>query len=323
MSDLVALEAGCLQKPAPGKLLGLNGTVFSDSMIGIVDPATLDKPVKTHSSLTTATVAGIVAGALVFLAIAAATIFIYRRKKTNRLARAAAGEAFRNSPGPQSPLSFQCQTRMDPKSPKFFSDYPVDETPTLYAHPGIQTRGSPWKDHKAVPTFQDFSAISSTGTGITSSGRKRQDSHHPLHTLDTAILPSPPSATHHSAHASPSSAILRGSPSDPYATPTSTTSTRSTTQLLPKYTPTQSQGPYSPATDRASPLGAGVGEKGRGWSSPSLAQAAWTSVPPPKSPRMVVGGGGKRGGESGSPVESRRIEVKFPPPPPPRTLGRR
>lgn len=293
-------------------IVGLNSTLFSPKVVGIVDPSVLANPPKSETRGPTSTmVAVIVIGTLVFLAVVAACVYICRRKRKNRRTRATA-ERF-SSWMPQSPLSFQCQARTGLKSPECFQNGGERSVDEMSYSP--EPKGSLWHEHSPISPFQNPFGVSEQGTGekgrpvshqtkggITSSPHRRQNQHPhvavPLHSLNTSVLPSPPSVTYHS----PSSAVvLRGSPSDSYTTPTSTTSTRSTTQLLPRH-----HAPYSPADF------AGAGQA---WPSASAAPPA----PPPKSPRMAtMFSAGRRGGggrESGSPVETMRVGVTFPPPP--------
>lgn len=292
-----------------------------------------ESPKSGSKSLPTTTIAVIAICSVIAIAIVAALIFVHRRQRKNRLARAVA-KHYGQWEQPQSPLSFQCQSNGGPKSAKFFrgtGDSSADEM--SYAHSPIdRSPASMWKQqHPPVSSFQNFSAITErdvkkgeqhvyapkTKGGLASSPRQ---GHHPnvaLHSLDTSGLPAAPSFAYHS----PSSAVVRCSPSDIYTTPTSTTSTRSTTQLLPKHS---SANPYTPA-DVVSPVSAGANGI-----PPSLMtwRPVWASASPdppelpPKSPRMMGSGGavaprktkrGKR--ESCSPVESRKVDVVFPPPP--------
>lgn len=288
-----------------------------------------DTPKSESSGLPTTTIAIIVICIVVGIALVAALLFIRRRKRKNRIARASA-EHYRQW-APQSPLSFQCQTNPGPKTPKFFRDTgsPVADGMSHAPSPTGHPQATMWNQHHPVSSFQNFSAISKPEKekeaqqaysqvkgGLTSPQRPNHNPNVSLHTLDTSALPAAPAFTYHS----PSSAVLRHSPSDTYTTPTSTTSTRSTTQLLPKHSV---PGPYSPA-DVVSPVSAGANGIPP---SPLTWRPAWASgdggppALPPKSPRAMNNSGGgarkvKRGKrESGSPVESRRVDTVFPPPP--------
>src|SRR5690242_17258228 len=97
----IALSAGCDQQPAPGALLGLNETIFSQNTIEAINPnAPLDGS-DTSPALSTTAVAGIVVGAFVVLLLAAGCIFMQIRKRKNRAKRAH-----------RSSLSFRCMTQL-------------------------------------------------------------------------------------------------------------------------------------------------------------------------------------------------------------------
>ncbi|RKU45008.1 hypothetical protein DL546_003179 [Coniochaeta pulveracea] len=268
-NSLVALDAGCQQKPDVGHTLGLNGSVFSSSIIGMVDPTSIGSPTsKSHGlGLATTTIAGIVVGIIALLLALLAIFFIRHKKRENRRKRASY-ESRTNTPWgpraghiPTSPLSFQCATQM---SPKFFPSPDVSaekETGSSYSiisspQPNHQT-SSLWTSS----SFQPISAVtespqkpdhltrqSSYGTSpLQSNPFKDNTTNHissvPLHNLNTSIpstLPPYPSQT----HASP---LTRFSPHD-FTTPTSATSIRSTAPLIPYHpaehgTPSLQRGP--------------------------------------------------------------------------------
>lgn len=130
---LVALQAGCLQRPNSTEALGLNGSVFSERTITIVDPATLKKTPEA-APLSTPAIAGIVAGAVVLVILVSACVLIRCRKRRNR---AAIGTNPQWSKTPRShkrksSFSFRCRKILaSPMSPKFFRDdlTPVEEHP--------------------------------------------------------------------------------------------------------------------------------------------------------------------------------------------------
>ncbi|KAI3401059.1 hypothetical protein diail_770 [Diaporthe ilicicola] len=130
---LVALEAGCLQKPNAEDVLGLSASVFANRTINVVDPATLKKAPET-AQLSIPAIAGIVIGAVVLVALISACVFIRCRKRRNR---AAIGTDPRWSKSHRahkrkSSFSFRCRNILaSPMSPKFFRDEltPVQEHP--------------------------------------------------------------------------------------------------------------------------------------------------------------------------------------------------
>lgn len=81
---MVALQAGCEQKPAQGELLSLSGTIFTTGLVNItepeVDPTTQPKGAGS-STLTTGAIVGIAVGVGLFLFGGIALFFIYRRRQ--------------------------------------------------------------------------------------------------------------------------------------------------------------------------------------------------------------------------------------------------
>ncbi|OIW29492.1 hypothetical protein CONLIGDRAFT_631571 [Coniochaeta ligniaria NRRL 30616] len=366
IQDLTALDAGCAQKPTPGHILGLNGSVFSPTAISIVDPALITPtatPNSGSSGLPSSIIAAIIVVVIVVLLIVAAFVFIRIKKRQNRRKRASYETKFNawggsSSQMPQSPLSFQCQTHIGPASPNFFPDGDDNEAHSSYpASGGLGRKPSLWKPHNAVSSFQNISAVTESPpqdkqqqprkSTITSHQNPLQyhPANHPvpLHSLNTAALPSYPTPT----HASPMSGSQSRFSPDSY-TPTSAVSTRSNAPLLP-YVPAQHastpslRGPHNITSSQTastptnnnnnngSPLLRGVASFTRDTARDSTASTL-PPAPPPKSPRMMIGVavegvegvvrfkavGRRKERESGSPVESRKVPSVFPPPPPPR-----
>ncbi|KAF4332675.1 exo-alpha-sialidase neuraminidase, partial [Fusarium beomiforme] len=104
---LVALNAGCQQRPRPGTPIGLNDTVFSDGTISIVDPSASVAPGDNHD-LPNTSIAGIAIGAAAFLLISAGCIFMQHRKRRKVSAH-----------NRRSSLSFRCQTHLTSRTPGF------------------------------------------------------------------------------------------------------------------------------------------------------------------------------------------------------------
>lgn len=349
-TDLTALDAGCLQKPAPGHILGLNGSVISPFAIGIIDPALLTPVATTNSrstGLSSTSIAAIITVVVVVLLVIAAVVFIRIKKRQNRRKRASYAAKYKawggssSSHMPQSPLSFQCRTQMGPASPKFFHDNNDDNneadpsTNSLYRKPSSQK-----PPRRAIAPFQPISAVTESSQEKPQPRRESSRSshqnplrYHPanhqavaLHSLNTnptpavVIPPSYPTPT----HASPlSGSQARFSPDS--TTPTSAASTRSTAPLLP----------YVPAHHAAVPsLQGGAGQQHSVAASPGASSSPSSMAPPPPmSPRMLIGvavdgveglvkfraaphNAGMKKRESGSPVESRKVMSVFPPPPP-------
>ncbi|KAG7125995.1 hypothetical protein HYQ44_001035 [Verticillium longisporum] len=319
---LVALDAGCQQRPDAGTLIGLNDTIFSATAIEAVDPSTLEtKKPEQASVFTLPVIVGIAIGGFVLLLLASGCGYMHHRKRKARRESQNMSKKGARRHRPASSLSFRCQTHLTPRSPSFF---PIgEEEPT--------TREKPFVDPAAALTSNP-----STSTPTRSAWNQSSASLPPAqpwrgaaplqgHAKDalslSTILPS---------HAQ--SSLYRPSPTD-YATPTSTTSTRSTTALLPvHHAPrTASYGasapprpPRSPAAEsHGSPLLAGA------TASPLLSQRSWP--PQPVQPRSdAVSSPPPRqshpqgqvlnillGRESIAPVAQKR-GTSFPPPPSPK-----
>ncbi|OHE97771.1 LPXTG-domain-containing protein [Colletotrichum orchidophilum] len=343
---LVALEAGCRQRPAPGTLVGLNDTVFTNGIITIVDPkdaADADKD-KTHTLPMTAIV-GIVIGAIVALLLVAGCTFIHcRKRKARREGRGINPELSRRAKGhrPASSLSFRCQTHLTPKEPHFFPIEEEEAQNEKHHYESMQqqhqqqqeqdmtpspvtTKPNLWMPHNSITSFSAADQIPYTD--------KKPTQKEPLALANiTTSLPIIPVKAH-------SPKYNMASPQDEYATPTSTTSAVPLLSFR-SYVPsehgfsTPSMGhaaTFSPSTTYASPTSGTT-------ASPLLSQAGWpapahnrhihTESSPVVSeasktipgivrdlarplPKRITSLGG-------SPVESYKIQVAFPPPPPPK-----
>ncbi|KAK1718829.1 LPXTG-domain-containing protein [Colletotrichum acutatum] len=342
---LVALGAGCQQRPNPGTLVGLNDTVFTKGIITVVDPkdaADADKA-KTPTLPMTAIV-GIVIGAIVALLLAAGCTFIQcRKRRARRQGRGINPELSRRAKGhrPASSLSFRCQTHLTPKEPNFFSVEEEEAQNEKYHYesmrhqqqqqdmaPSHVSKPSLWMPHNSITSFTAADHIPYTD--------KKPSQKEPLTLANiTTSLPIIPVKAH-------SPKYNMASPQDEYATPTSTTSVAPLLSFRP-YVPsehgfsTPSMGnaaTFSPSTTYASPTSGTT-------ASPLLSQAGWPApapahnrhihtesspLPPLVSdasktipgivrdlarplPKRVTSLGG-------SPVESYKIQVAFPPPPP-------
>ncbi|KAI2641519.1 hypothetical protein GGS26DRAFT_585909 [Hypomontagnella submonticulosa] len=314
---LIALDAGCKQRPPTGILIGLNDTVFSTTTISSVDPATEQTTEDKGSTLSIPQIAGIAAGAVIAVLAVAGFLFVRCRKQRNR--RLLLGDIKTSPTGskrsrhrPASSLSFRCQTHLTPRSPSFFPN-PADGT-----------------IEEEKPYTGPFSALSSHPVSQPSSPEsprkstwQAQSKMLPLHTIATAI-PTIPDNVHYST--SPKAAFF--SPTDE---PASTTSTRSTAQLLPlrQYNPAE-YGVSSPQIG-ASPDGTFSSPISGSTGSPLLSRAWERGTPtwdlPPRSSsrpsgvgaweRVAAGVAGKnrRTSNTGSPVETTQINFNFPPPP--------
>jgi hypothetical protein len=336
--DLVALEAGCQQQPVAPKTVGLNGTVFSRTVIGIVDPTESKDASAGGPQMPTTTVAIIVVVCVVFILLLSGCMFIQYRKRRNRKAGIAGGRRRVSS------LSFRCQTHLTPRVANFSQGpdmSPIEEEEKQRYSPELPSASptktsSLWNPHNAMASYQSSSPPPSRSpplpqqqmsfkTGLTKDSL-------PLRSITTSLPMMPP----HAHHSPQQTRIM--SPADDFTTPTSTTSARSNAPLLSYKT-------YNPADyGMASPAIGGIPQTfspTQPYTSPTsgttlsplLSQGAWplannavsaeTSVweaqklsqiprnesprptPPPKGPYNV---GVAR-------VESTRIQTSFPGPP--------
>ncbi|KAK2058541.1 LPXTG-domain-containing protein [Colletotrichum caudatum] len=348
---LIALGAGCQQRPDPGKLVGLNSTVFTKGTVTAVDPRDTTKPAKDgNPALPMTAIVGIVIGAVVaFLFVAGCTFIQWRKRKARREGRGINPELSRRAKGhrPVSSLSFRCQTHLTPKTPNFFSIEEEDaHGEKLRHHYEAQnqqeqqeqqqqhdmasspvSKHSLWMPHNSISSFHGAAPALYTD-------RKPTQKEPTLANITTS-LPVIPVKAH-------SPRFNASSPQDDYyATPTSTTSAAPLLPFRP-YVPSEHGFPtpptghaatFSPATTYASPTSGTT-------ASPLLSQAGWpapaepslssafssSSSPPVKDATRTIPSIARDLARplpkritslGGSPVETSTIQTAFPPPPPP------
>lgn len=324
---MIALQAGCTQKPAIGTAVGLNSTVFSSSMIGATEPTASADDVDGKSSLATPAIVGIaVAVTLLILGVAGIFFVRCRKRRNRRLRLELLPRGIDSSSGPLSPLDFRCQTQLSPRMPYHFANITDTSSAQEKYHTDPVLRSDPSRP-PAIPKQSPRATDSSFGFGHNFRGGS--SSAPVLHSITTTI-PTMPDSVHYST-----SPKAKGfSPADTI-TPASTTSTKSNSQLLPFR-------PYNPAEYglSVSQLGAASPPEVHPYRSPTSASTAspllsrvwdqpnssWEKpVLPNGGPRRgstvktLLGGGGKcqKGGKTGRPVESSEIQTRFPVPPPP------
>ncbi|KAI1266610.1 hypothetical protein F5Y18DRAFT_382030 [Xylariaceae sp. FL1019] len=332
---LVALQAGCSQRPAAGSSLNLNGTVFSDTRVEATD--TSSESSEKQLSLSTAAIVGIAIGIVAVVGTIAGISFVCYRKRQNR--RHLVGFESNSKGGhhrPGSSLSFRCQTHLTPRTSAYpdlsqsmieeekdyASPYPAIGSHPPAAHSSTSMRMSP--DWEPQPQPQP---LKSKTPSFSRPGPKLRS----LQTTST-ITPTMPEKVHYStspkqSHFSPQA-----------ETPLSTTSNNSTSQLLPlrPYVPSEygysspqigstDNGSFSTPTSAttSSPLLSHRWERQNQmspvWEAPQREREAGSTgrvagalermgVPP--SP-----GKGRRVSNTGSPVESKEINVYFSAPP--------
>lgn len=339
---LVALKAGCDQRPAAGTVIGLSDTVFSETRIHAVNPTSKESEAQTALPITT--IVGIAVGALVAVLAVAGFFFVWGRKRRNRRLRleGGGGKGAGSRPGRHrrtSSLSFRCQTHLTPRSPAFFSDQPdsaIEEKSYSGPHTAL---GS----HPIAPTspVSGTSRMSWQQQPLVSPFTRPRFAPRPLRNISTTA-PTVPDNVHYST--SPKASQF--SPRD--ETPNSTTSTISTAQLLPlrAYNPAEygvssphlgspAEGAYtSPVSgSTASPLLSRVWDRQNQDSMPPIWEAPQRQTVVNVRPNKAGGAlerigiplspGKKRLSNTGSPVESKEINTIFPGPPSPAARWRR
>ncbi|KAJ4423831.1 hypothetical protein N0V82_001570 [Gnomoniopsis sp. IMI 355080] len=361
-NSLVALDAGCLQRPNTSDLLGLSDSVFSTSLVQIVDPSTLNNN-DAAPALSTAAIAGIAAGGAAVLIIIAAIIFVRCRKRRNRANLGIKPRWGKDKR--RSSFSFKCRNILaSPLSPKFFTDLPpVEENHQPYGSLEEQMAGMSTINRapdgryyiETKPKYQTHpyetaldgrrtqDTLSSLQSTLVSEpwddlhvAKKRGPANRSPMTIDTTEAGlSPPPAAHQSPKAnefgiSPISTRLAPAINTSYTTPVnnapatiSPVQSFSRSSPKPKTTTMSSQGSGYPS--RKSPETSSPLVQQHGWPSSRGTPEPWFPPPPPSGPspskygRKVslgaVGSTRKGKRESGSPVESKQVQVVFPGPP--------
>ncbi|KAI0443573.1 hypothetical protein F4803DRAFT_307572 [Xylaria telfairii] len=332
---LVALEAGCNQRPKAGEIVSLSDTVFSNTVINAVDPAT-NSSEDNQPTLPIAAIIGIAVGALVVILAIAGFFFVRHRRQRNRRLLLEGGMSRKSSPRrghrPASSLSFRCQARLTPRTPAFFpneSDSTVEEEKTDN-NPHLALRSHPITHESSA---SGKSPASQQQQPTTPSFTRPRQAPMPLQSISTKA-PAVPDTVHYST--SP-----RASRFSPHEEPSSTTSTRSTAQLLPlrPYNPAEygvssphigssSNGSYtSPISgSTTSPLMSRLWDKQNQdamapvWEMP-VRETLVTTRPKTAGALERIGvplsPGKKRISNTGSPVESQEINIIFAGPPSP------
>lgn len=167
------MEAGCLQRPARGQVVGLNDTIFSTNLVSIVDPSTVGGGAglggggSSGTSLSVPVIVGIIVAAVIVLAGIAAFLYVRHRKQRARLGRTSA--TLSRGHRPKSSLSFRCQTHLTPKSPSFpftSEEEGMEETTTASGPPTprhiTSAKSKQWKPHNSVTADSFQSAASVT-----------------------------------------------------------------------------------------------------------------------------------------------------------------
>lgn len=316
--------------------MALSDTVFSNTVINAIDPAT-NASEDNQPTLSIAAIVGIAVGALVVILAIAGFFFVRHRRRRNRRLLLEGGVSRKNSPRrghrPASSLSFRCQARLTPRTPAFFpneSDSTVEEEKSDNNNPHLALGSHPINPQSSA---SGTSPASQQQQPTTPSFTRPRQAPVPLQSISTKA-PTVPDTVHYST--SP-----RASRFSPHEEPSSTTSTRSTAQLLPlrPYNPAEygvssphigssANGSYtSPISgSTTSPLMSRLWEKQNQdamspvWEMP-VRETLVTTRPKTAGALERIGiplsPGKKRISNTGSPVESQEINITFPGPPSP------
>ncbi|KAI0408036.1 hypothetical protein F4802DRAFT_447240 [Xylaria palmicola] len=352
---LVALEAGCSQRPSAGEVLGLSDTVFSTAEITAIDSDSTATE-SNQASLSTPTIVGIAIGAVAVILAIAGFFFVLHRRRRNRRLRLEGGASQGSGPGRgrhnrASSLSFRCRAHLSPRSPAFFpnsSDSAVEEEKgyrdSNVAFGPHLTDPEPRASRASPESWQPQPSVSS------SSFTRPRSVPRPLQNISTSGAPTIPDHVHYST----SPKALCFSPYEEVPAGSSRMSTGSTAHVphLRPYNPADyvvsSPGLGSPglgtpvdAFSYASPVSASTASPllSRPWErhNQDAISPIWEEMAPreaaivarPKSGGALerrIGvplspGGRKRtsgtGTGTGGPVESREISMNFPGPPSP------
>ncbi|KUI71040.1 hypothetical protein VM1G_07201 [Cytospora mali] len=328
---LVALEAGCKQRPNVTSLLGLNDTVFSTKIIGIVDPASLEQS-SASVQFSTAAIAGIAVGAVVLILLIAAFILIRCRKRRSRAIVGIEPRWGKTSKAHKrkSSFSFRCRNILaSPISPKFFRDEldPVeeiapygsldgmasgqvsgitgDEQPTSKSH-YIEPKPKPqryayepsWSPQYAPPQFQSFAAVSENVEEEpgrpNESGMPEKRKFWEKASLNINTTLAAPEPAHQSPRQDAFSVLKAMNPPPPPSLPLRSTSYASTDSRA-------TNSPLQPSNGKPKSKTTTISSQGSGY--PSFKSPTTTS--PQLKPK------------SGWPSPRETLEGWFPPPPPP------
>ncbi|ORY71506.1 uncharacterized protein BCR38DRAFT_329370 [Pseudomassariella vexata] len=334
---IIALDTGCQQQPMVGTVVGLNDTIFSTTTIAAADPTTSAAASSNQPVLSTSTIAGLVVGIIALVVSVGAVLFIRHRKRRNRRLRLEGtpnlSGSKRSNHRPASSLSFRCQTHLSPRSPQFFPN--VSESSIPEEKPYVVSSAAPGSNPVSPesPVSRHFMWSGKPGFRSKRTYRGGDSNGLPLHNIATSI-PQIPGHVY-----SPKGGARGYSPTDDMVTPASTTSTKSTAQLLPMkpYSPAE-YGVIAPRIGRGDSAGADAtytSPTSGSTASPLLSRTwdqrapTWDKPLPHRvsnrpsssvvSTMLGLGGKEKSVSNTGSPVESKKISTSFPAPPPPKS----
>ncbi|KAI2602049.1 hypothetical protein GGR54DRAFT_554642 [Hypoxylon sp. NC1633] len=115
---LTALQAGCEQKPQPGNLIGLSGSLFTQFEVNITAPPqnqTATSNDSSHTTMTTGAIVGIAVGATLLILGGIALFWVYHRKQKYLYGDPLGSQGGRKSitPPPVAPYTRYYENRKD------------------------------------------------------------------------------------------------------------------------------------------------------------------------------------------------------------------
>ncbi|KAM3507621.1 hypothetical protein MY11210_007071 [Beauveria gryllotalpidicola] len=313
----VALQAGCEQRPGPQGHLSLNGTLFDNRTISILDP---NKPSPSRKSglSTGALVAVVVISVLLGLLLLGACVFLYIRRRRRRrrmesdpyggksaLEYAAARQQQNGRRhGPSSSMDFQCAAaHLSPFTPgsRDGSDQ-LQQQQHYHHHPQVRpTATAIYPDEKCIVS-PEKQAYSDALRSHPPAGTVRNFSHKQQHpsVTDTEMMPDGVARPEKATTTTSSSSSPSPYSPDSYVTPSSATSA---TPFL------------GPGQNSAFP--SNFVTMAHTGSSPTK-QPSWDETP--QQGRGGGGGGGLLRSKASktdvtAPVAARQLQTTFPPPP--------
>ena len=293
-ADLIALQTGCIQKPAVGQLVGLNDTVFANS-VGAADPNLAEDAHGAGSEqdrISPPIIIGAVFGVLALVGTVTGLLFARHRKRRARVIDFQCQIDGRHGRPPTSPLSFRCQTPVPPTASPitmFTSSEAAAKSPYTHEKSPVNSAAAfsqAYKDCKA-------------------------------HQVGQLMKPSP---IHHNGSFSENGDVA--SPD-----PVSAVSTNSNTQLLPLKPYNPSEYAFAmPAHVHQIPASVNSSPSLGGWSPVETRKepTAWDTYDVPstkpaagksKVPGLGIHSKKARGTRNGSPVESVELQMNFAMPP--------
>ncbi|KAL8383152.1 hypothetical protein RB595_006759 [Gaeumannomyces hyphopodioides] len=354
-NGLVALEAGCQQRPAPGKTIGISGSIFSPDHITILNPQANEKDGSGSGAPTTTIVIAVISG-VIGLAAVAAIVYMCIRKRRNRKDRA--GSRRSGDHRRQSSLSFWCPTPRNPNPLQMFAGPGgdgYDDVAAAQAHRQQQDQQPQQQKPQHIVSVRDSvtptppANLWRTSHAVTASlspvdeDKKSHQGWSPSSPRQDWSFTAGPGHDDKKEQTAFGLDVSGGGgggdnglyqlktslptpPRNAHASPmtASTVTPTSATQLLSyahapyfpaDHPPVATGSPKSARFPRGRQSPASSPQQQWGWPAPAARSATASPPPPPGSPRFGTGAGRRGGRDTASPVESNAIQTSFPGPP--------